>query len=112
MSSAAKTRVVTESGRLSLQRVDSSGAVEAWLDIPTSLKQPLMAMIADVLRGAQEQAFPVPGGDHVVVRRVGPVGPGAGLRLSREPRGFPPEGRDVTVTSDAVALLLSQVRGV
>ncbi len=102
------TQVVEANGRLFCRRLAGDGSVAEWLELPTTLKQPLMALVAEVAAGRREQSdFPVPGGDKLVVRRAG-----GGLRLERLPVGFPNEGRELDVSPDALPLFLSQVRGV
>lgn len=103
------TNVFDRDGRLVCQRLAGDGSVVEWLELPSSLKQPLMAMVAEVAeKRVATTDFPVPGGDKLVVRR----GEGGGVLLERLPVGFPSEGREIEVAAAAVPLFLVQVRAV
>jgi hypothetical protein len=106
---SAATRVFEQNGRLVCQHLADNGTVDGWIELPSSLKQPLMALVAEVGDGKRpESEFPVPGGDRLVVKRLAD----GGLRLERLPLGFPPEGRELDVPTTALSLFLSQVRAV
>jgi hypothetical protein len=108
----AQTRVTCIEGRLVCQRLGAEGGVEGWLELPASLKQPLMAMVSEVARGRERVDYPVPGGDSLVVSREGTAGSISSLHLRREPTGFPPQGRAVAIPGAAVDLFLVQCRSV
>lgn len=106
------TRVTDVSGRLLVERLNA-GEVESWLELPSSLKQPFMAMVAEVASGVKPSVdFPVPGGDTVVVARTDFDGMHYGLHISRQPVGFPAEGRDLRVDAKDLPDFIQQVRGV
>jgi len=107
-----RTEVVDAGGRLVCRRLGADGQIDGWLELPSSLKQPFMAMVADVTHRAQRAEFPVPGGDKLVVRRVSRDGLMTGLRLTREPAGFPNEGRDLCVDAGDLDLFVIQCRSV
>ncbi|MFZ4736345.1 MAG: hypothetical protein ACOYM9_10390 [Bradymonadia bacterium] len=109
---SVRTEVVDLGGRLVCRGLDPEGQVESWLELPSSLKQPFMAMVADVTRRSNRAEFPVPGGDKLVVRRVTEGGLLTGVQLSREPVGFPNEGRDLRVNAGDLELFIVQCRSV
>ena len=109
---AAGTTVQCAEGRLICRRLGPRGEVQGWLELPVSLKQPLMALVADAARGRERGEFPVPGGDKLIVSRVVDRGAKAELQLRREPVGFPPQGRQLSVDSADVERFLAQCRGV
>lgn len=105
----ATTRVFDQNGRIVCQHLAPDGSVDAWLELPSSLKQPLMALVSEVAHGVRETSdYPVPGGDKLVVSRD----EAGAIHLRREPLGFPPEGRELSVEPDALSLFIAQVRGV
>ena len=107
------TRVRCTDGRLVCQRLGTGGTVAGWLELPESLKQPLMAMVAEVARGKRTSGdYPVPGGDRLVVSRVEAHGSLGAVHLERRPVGFPPQGRDLLVDAGDVDLFLAQCRAV
>lgn len=109
---AARTSVTETGGRLLLRSLRTDGSVDGWLELPSSLKQPLMAMAAEVAEGQDRSDFPVPGGDKLVIARVAPRGWLEALHLTREPTGFPSEGRDLRVDTEALPLFITQLRSV
>lgn len=111
-SAPESTRVTCVAGRLVCQRLGAQGGVDGWLELPASLKQPLMAMVAEVARGRDQADFPVPGGDRLVVSRETEGGSMVQLHLRREPTGFPPQGRTLSIPGGAVDLFIAQCRGV
>lgn len=108
----AVTRVLAHDGRLICQRLGADGEVEAWLELPASLKQPLMAMVAEVARGKERADFPVPGGDKLTVSRESDGPSLVRLHIRRDPTGFPPQGRTLHIPGGAVDLFVVQCRGV
>ncbi|MCK6572493.1 hypothetical protein L6V77_15515 [Myxococcota bacterium] len=109
---ARGTRVTCIDDRIVCRQLGADGEVETWLELPASLKQPLMAMVAEVVRGRDAVDYPVPGGDRLVVRREGSGGSLVSLHLVREPTGFPADGRRMTIPSADVDLFVAQCRGV
>lgn len=109
---AGETRVTCVEGRLVCQRLTANGAVDGWLELPASLKQPLMAMVAEVAGGHAQVDFPVPGGDRLVVSLEAVGGSIINLHLRREPTGFPPQGRALSIPGSAIELFLTQCRAV
>jgi len=106
------TRVTCVDERIVCRQLGAGGEVETWLELPASLKQPLMAMVAEVVRGRESVDFPVPGGDRLVVRRESRGGCLLSLHLVREPTGFPADGRRMTIPSADLDLFVAQCRGV
>ncbi|MFN3197889.1 MAG: hypothetical protein ACE366_05660 [Bradymonadia bacterium] len=112
MSTDNPTRVIETNGRITVERI-KDGEIESWLELPASLKQPFMAMVAEVANGVKSKVdYPVPGGDAIVVSRTDFDGMSYGLRVTREPVGFPSEGRDVMIDAKDIPLFLCQARGV
>lgn len=109
---APNTRAFDAEGRITLERIGSHGEIEQWIELPSSLKQPLMVLVGEVAMGLLEiSEFPIPGGDRLVVSRRDKVGKCYGLSLKREPEGFPCEGRTLAVDGIDVPLFRTQVLG-
>ncbi len=107
------TRVRSGRGRLVCQRLQADGTVEGFLELPESLKQPLMALVARVASGSVPKGeYPVPGGDTLSVTRQEADGSLHALRLERRPVGFPPQGRNLVIDAGDLDLFLAQCRGV
>lgn len=52
----------------------------------------------------------MPGGDSLVVSREGTASSISSLHLRREPTGFPPQGRAVSIPGGAMELFIVQCR--
>ena len=108
----ARTSVTAIGGRLVCSRHDEAGIIGDFIELPASLKQPLMAMVAEAAHGKAQADFPVPGGDRLDVSRLTQGRGFSGVVLERTPLGFPLEGRHLQVADDELELFIIQCRAV